>query len=197
MACVEFLPPAAACTWIGSALVALGAALFAYSRPFSIEKIGALGLEFKLREPIVHPGDPRAKKPSLITIVVGIFFGGVGVVKTNFPAEWPKKLSDVCSAELQISAIDDYMEVRVNGSLVSKGQYGETPDWVDIRPLLRKGPNQIETTIQNGQYGGCGGTLVVKLNDFESLDYKWTWKKAENQLPNVMCFAEPRTLNLK
>lgn len=197
MACFELFPHAAASAWIGSALLASGAALFAYSRPFTVEKIGALGLEFKFQEPIAHQGDPRTKKLSFVVLIIGGLFAGAGVFKTNFPVEWPKKLTDVCTAELQISAIDDYMKVRVNDHLVATGRYGETPDWVDVKALLHKGPNKIETIIENGQYGGCGGTLVIRLNDFENPDYRWTWRTSENQPPNVMCFAELRTLNLQ
>ena len=197
MACFELLPAATATAWIGSTFLAGGAALFAYSRPFSIEKIGALGLEFKFKEPLAHQGNPRARMPAVLVLAAGAFLVAAGAFKANFPVAWPKNLSDVCAAELQLSAIDDYMEVRVNDQVVASAKYGEAPGWVDIRPLLHKGPNKIESIIQNGQYGGCGGTLVVKLNEFEHPDYKWTWKKIEIQLPNGVCFAELRTLNLQ
>ena len=197
MPCTEIFPPAATTVWLGGAALAIGAALFAMSRAFAIEKIGTLGLEFKLKVPIEHHGAPWAKRISLILLLIGLILGAVGVIKTNSPNEWPKKLADVCSAELQISEIDDYMEVRVNDKMVTSGGYKEAKDWVNILPLLHQGPNAIEAIIQNGQYGGCGGRLVVRLNSFENKDYSWAWKKTENQLPNIMCFAEPRTLNLQ
>ena len=197
MPCTEILPTASTTVWLGGAALAIGAALFAISRSFAIKKIGALGLEFEFKEPIEHPGAPWARNVSVAFLSVGLILGAAGVIKTNYPVEWPKKLADVCSAELQISEIDDYMEVRVNDKVVTSGVYNEAKDWVDILPILRRGPNKIEAIIRNSQYGGCGGALVVKLNGLENKDFSWTWKKTENQLPNIMCFAEPRTLNLQ
>lgn len=109
---------------------------------------------------------------------------------------WPTTFADVTSAELQVSDIDDLMNVSVNGNPVIQAAYGETPPWVSIAQLLRKGPNKLEVVIQNGNYGGCGGTLTLRLNRCLHPDYRWVWSRQENQAPNVVCFQQVKTLNL-
>ena len=86
------------------------------------------------------------------------------------------------------------MQVSVNDHVVSTGRYGESPDWVDIKPVLRNGPNKVESIVQNGRYGGCGGTLVLRLNGIVNPEFRWEFKKLENQLPDVVCFSEVRPL---
>lgn len=109
---------------------------------------------------------------------------------------WPTRFLEVESAELQVSEIDDIMTVTVNGNPVIQATYGQTPPWTDIKKFLHPGPNAIEVIIQNGQYGGCGGTLVLKLNGQLNPDYRWRWETRENQPPDVVCFQQVKTLNL-
>lgn len=196
MSCSAILPPAAVIVSLGGFVLATGVSIFAISRHFLIKKLSAFGLEYEFKEPIEHQGYPGLKKISYIIIVVGLLIGVLGAIKTNYPNEWPKKFADVCSARLQISEIDDYMIVRINDKDVAAGQYGEAKEWLDIAPFLHQGPNKVETVIENGPYGGCGGTVVIKLNDIDNKEFVWTWKKLENQIPHSMCFAETRTLNL-
>lgn len=197
MSCTELLPSSTALSWIGGILVGISLILFAASRPISIERIGAFGLEFKFQQAVNLPGFPGTRRPGVVVAIIGVLALLIGGAKAAFPAtEWPDRLTDVCSAELQVSSVDDLMLVRVNDREVIAAKYGETPDWVDIKSLLRNGPNKIEIIIQNGQYGGCGGVLTVRLNGKIRPDSKWAWSQTVNQLPNVVCFAEVRTLNL-
>jgi len=195
MACVDLLPTAAGSAWLGTTLLAAGVAALAYSRSFTIEKLGAFGLEFKLQEPIQHLGRPRVKYLAAALLTLGLVFAITGAVKTSQP-EWPRKYSDVCSAEVQLSKVDDLVLVNVNDTEVASAKYGETPGWKDVLPLLRKGPNKFEIIVQNGRYGGCGGQVVIRLNGLESADYKWNKQRLENQMPGIVCFAETLTLDL-
>ncbi len=196
MACSEFIPAASMAAWIGASALASGTVLFAYSRQFTIEKVGAFGLEFKLSDPIKHPGEPKARWPAIITLFLGMCFTVAGGIKAATPAEWPKKLSEVCSADVQLSKVDDLMEVLVNDKLVLRARYGETPKRVDIATHLIEGPNKVEVIVHNGLYGGCGGQLVLRLNGMENTEFKWSKQKLENHLPNVICFMETFTLDL-
>ena len=195
MTCVDLLPTSASSAWLGATLLATGIVAFAYSRSFTIEKLGAFGLEFKLQEPIRHPGYPHAKYLAVLLLAAGLVFAVGGAVKPSLP-QWPQKFSDVCSADVQLSKIDDLVVVSINDTEVASAKYGETPGRTSILSLLRKGPNKVEVIVQNGPYGGCGGQVVLRLNELENTDYRWSRQKLENQLPSVVCFAETLTLDL-
>jgi hypothetical protein len=109
---------------------------------------------------------------------------------------WPARFQEVESAELQVSEIDDIMTVTVNGVPVIRALYGQTPPWTNIKDFLHSGPNAIEVIIQNGQYGGCGGTLALRLNGQLNPDYRWRWEERGNQVPDIVCFQQVKTLNL-
>jgi hypothetical protein len=55
----------------------------------------------------------------------------------------------------------------------------------------------FEVIIINGQYGGCGGTLTLRLNGLLNPDYRWTWFEQENQMPSIICYQRVKTLNLE
>lgn len=196
MACFSFPLSLALALWLGSISLGCALLLFAYSRAWILEKVGALGVEVKLEEPVRHPGRPRARLLAAIVGVAGLVLTGFGGFRTNVPVGFPTSFSQVCSAQIQLSRVDDSMEVKVNDRTVAKATYGQALEWVDILPSLKAGANKIEVQIDNGQYGGCGGMLVGRLNGIESPSFRWERQKTENQLPNVSCFYETFTLNL-
>jgi hypothetical protein len=120
-----------------------------------------------------------------LTAVVALAYTSEPVTPTK-----PDKLSRVHSAEIQVSSVDDFMKVAVNGHIVEDAKFEDVPPWRNILPNLTVGTNQIQVTITNGQYGGCGGVLTFKFNGkiIEALTKKW--EKTNNQPPNVICFLE-------
>lgn len=183
--------------WMGASLVAMGLLALALSRPFVIEKISVFGLEFKFAAPIAYPGDRRVKLLGLILFLLGGAVSAVAGYRTAFPSQWPKSFSKVSTAEIQLAEVDDIMTVAINDHPVEQAKYGATPSWIDIKPFLHKGANKIEVIIQNGQYGGCGGSVALRLNGLENPSFKWAWSRQENQLPGVVCFAQTKTVNLE
>jgi hypothetical protein len=196
MACTPGLLSPALALWLGAIAVSVGVLLFAYTRAFSIEKLGAFGFEFKLQEPIQHLGAPRAMPFAVIAFVVGVVLALFGGFRSSAPVVFPTSFSDVCAAQLQLSKVDDEMEVRMNDVLVAKAVYGEAPGWVNVLSYLKPGANKIEVLVSNGPYGGCGGMLVGRLNNIESPSFRWEKQKTENQAPLSACFYETFTLNL-
>jgi hypothetical protein len=110
--------------------------------------------------------------------------------------DWPDKLTQVKTAEVQVSDIDDIVAVKVNGNEAVRATYGETPGWISIKDSLHEGQNAIQVLIQNGKYGGCSGTVTLRLNGITDAKHTWDWKKQENQPPGTVCFLDVKTLNL-
>ena len=183
--------------WLGGILSVVGLALLAYAKPFAVEKINAIGLEFKLKQHFESPGYPRLRPLAILILLVGIAVSTFGGYRIASPPTWPTLYSAVTRAEIQASEVDDIVLVRVNDVDVITVSYGETPPWTDVKQHLKQGNNKIEVIIQNGQYGGCGGTVAIKLNGLENQAYRWTWAQPVNQAPNVVCFAQVKTLELR
>ena len=196
MACIDLFPSPTICTWLGTILLALAVAAFAYSRSFKIEKLEALGVEFKLDEHLQHSGTPKARWLAAALLLAGLIFIVAGQFTSAQP-EWPKRFNDVCTAEMQVSRVDDILSVSVNDKEVIHATYGQALGWISIKPELRRGANKIEVIVENGRYGGCGAQMILKLNEIENPDFKWSKQKVENQIPNSVCFAETMTLNLQ
>jgi hypothetical protein len=183
--------------WFAATFSALGIVLIALSRPFQIEKLGAFGIEFKLRAPFENPGYAHLLGLGCAIFLSGIAFGVYSAYLAANPPRWPNTFAALRSAELEISEIDDLMVVWVNGKEIVRGAYGDTPDPADFKPLLHKGSNKIEVSIQNGAAGGCGGALVLRLNGLENPDFRWRWAEQKNMDAGVVCFAQTRTLLLR
>jgi len=183
--------------WLGSGAVTVGLLLIVFGRPFTLQKISVIGLEFQFKTPIKHPGYRILKRPGIVLLIVGVALSGYGGYKQLLPDTWPSRFKDLRKAEINLSEVDDVMYVSINDQRVARAEYGETPGWIDVTKHLKKGTNKIETTIENGRYGGCGGTLELKLNGFRNPEFKMTWSKPENQMPWVVCFKQVKTLILE
>lgn len=114
---------------------------------------------------------------------------------------WPPQWSDVKSAEVQASEVDDRMILRVNGNEVFDVKYGETPAWVSIKNDLRRGPNSLEVVIINGKNGGCGGSLALRLNGrlnpYEP-EGKWRWSvPMKDASIDAVCAQQVKTVDLE
>ena len=103
----------------------------------------------------------------------------------------------VHTAEIQVARVDDFMQVFVNGQQVENAKFGDTPPWRSIKSLLRQGPNSILVNIDNGQYGGCGGTLQLRINGSLIPDFSQQWAIPMQQAPvNGNCVRQVLTLDL-
>jgi hypothetical protein len=113
------------------------------------------------------------------------------------PSQWPTKFEDVKTAEVQLSEVDDQIDVSVNHAHLAHAEWGQAPPWMSIKDALHPGANAIEIWITNGEYGGCGGTATLRLNGVTNPAYSWTWKEAENRPKGTTCFRSVKTLNLE
>ena len=187
---------AATMLWFAAALFTTAVGTFALSRPFRIEKLSIFGIEAALKSPIVSKGRPWLAFIAGAVLLGAMTFGLLGVKATLLTPVWPTKLRQVRTAELQVSEIDDYVDVSVNGKQVMHAEWGEAPPWVSIKDELRRGPNAIEIRVTNGQYGGCGANVFLRMNGVTDPAFSWTWKQHESQMPGVVCFRTIKTLNL-
>lgn len=160
--------------WIGSIATVVGLALIGASRPFHIEKLSVAGIEMKFHNPISSPGYRVLKFPGGLVVILGLCSLVYSGAMKAFPETWPTKFARLKTAELQLSDVDDRMYVRVNGTLVTEARYGETPGWASFKAYLHQGSNSIEVIIENDRYGGCGGTLTLRLNGLLNPDFKWS-----------------------
>jgi hypothetical protein len=85
------------------------------------------------------------------------------------------RFDEIQTAQVQVSRVDDFMRVSVNGNQVEDAKFGETPPWRTIKPYLKRGPNSIFVLIINGQYGGCGGELQLRINGSVVTDFTREW----------------------
>ena len=110
---------------------------------------------------------------------------------------WPTQLTDVQTAELQLSDVDDEMTIWVNGQEIITSKYHDAPAWASFSNYLIDGDNIIEVSIRNGEAGqDCSGQLRLKLNGIINSGYQWYWEKDEAPA-NAECFHEKVTLSLK
>jgi hypothetical protein len=110
----------------------------------------------------------------------------------------PERLRAIHTAELRASNIDDFMDVYVNDNVVvSHATYGAILPWLSFRRFLKPGANEIRTVIKNGDYGGCGGTLDVRINGtpVESLSRAWAIPIGQATV-GELCFDEKMTFSL-
>jgi hypothetical protein len=156
---------------------------------------------------LFRPGEPWSKP--FLTIVGTLVIGAL-IVAATFSVyalqEYakptaPTKFSQLKKAELLMSEVDDFMTVIVNDKGTFRSQFGEASDWIDVTKYFTKGANKISLTITNGLYGGCGGRLELRMNGFVAPDYMWSYGTAtgitENRPPNVMCYAQVKTIVLE
>jgi len=148
----------------------------------------------------------RYKRMALITYALIVFLVCVAVVVcialffVNVVPDTEQnsqmKLTNIKSAELQVSSVDDYMQVYVNDHLVEDATFGATPPWRSFKEFLRTGPNAIKVVINNGRYGGCGGVLNFRLNGkvYEALRRSWSTPRLES-FENSNCTLEVFTMN--
>lgn len=139
---------------------------------------------------------------ALIAVVAASTFG-VRELQNYLAPSAPTRFSQLQSAEMLMSEIDDAMTVIINDDVsnVLSAKYGDAPDWTDVTKLFKQGSNKISITIMNGPYGGCGGRLELKMNGFVAPEHRWAFGTAtgitEGRPPNVMCYAQVKTIVLK
>jgi len=130
-------------------------------------------------------------------VVLVISTGAVACVALLQPASsYPKRLSRVSTAELQVSSVDDFMQVYVNDHLVEDAKFGDTPPWRPFRAFLHQGANAVKIIITNGQYGGCGGTITFQINGKVYDELRHSWVTPMNQaFANAICTLEVFTID--
>jgi hypothetical protein len=108
----------------------------------------------------------------------------------------PERLSDVDTAEMRATLIDDFLNVYVNETVVIKGSFGDYIPWLSFRQFLKHGNNEIRAFLKNGQYGGCGANFEVRINGtiIKSLGRTWS---LERSAANAVCADETMELNFK
>jgi hypothetical protein len=114
-------------------------------------------------------------------------------------SEIPRHLSDVHSAELRATNIDDFIDVFVNdNAVIERATYGAVVPWRSFRPYLKQGENEIRTVVRNGQYGGCGANLQVRINGIlvESLSAAWVIPMERATVGGV-CVDETKSFQLR
>ncbi|MFC6789041.1 hypothetical protein ACFQE0_04980 [Methylobacterium komagatae] len=97
------------------------------------------------------------------------------------------------STQVRISEIDDLMWVKINGTEVTRGEFGQSPGWVNVTSHINRGSNNVQIWIANGKYGGCGGKLEWKINDrlIHTLERRWFNDAAQ---ANAVCFTQNQTV---
>ena len=182
---------------VGTAATIIGILCAVSSRTFEVNKLGVWGVEVGLARPIKWRGRPKAWLLSFPCFILAlVLFGQAGVQNLAAP-RWPAEFRHLDMAELQLSEIDDEMIVLVNGIEVARGKYGDVPGWVSFKEELRQGPNSVEYIIANGRYGGCGGTLTLRMNGVLDSNYRWSWfKPMQDAQVGAVCFQGVKTLNL-
>jgi hypothetical protein len=111
----------------------------------------------------------------------------------------PRRLSDVHTAELRGTNVDDFLDVYVNDNIVIEhATYGAFIPWRSFRQFLKQGDNEIRAIVKNGDFGGCGANLEVRMNDvaIESLSRAWSIPMDRASVGGV-CVNEAMTFELK
>jgi hypothetical protein len=136
---------------------------------------------------------------TIVALVIAATFSVFAVQKWSEPTA-PTKFSKLAKAEILMSEIDDFMTIVVNDVATYRSQFGEATDWIDVTRHFKRGPNKVSLTIVNGQYGGCGGRLELRMNGYVAPEHRWAYGTAtgntEGKLPNVMCYAQVKTIVL-
>jgi hypothetical protein len=182
--------------WLAGVLLMLAVATLALSRPFRIDRLSIFGSEATLAKPILWPGYRL-----LVVVAVTMFLGAIITAVLGARAtlvvspEWPTKFDDVKTAELQISEVDDEVDVLVNRMHVAHAEAGPPPPWMSIKDALVPGANGIEIWITNGKLGGCAGTVTLRLNGVTDAGHTWTWENSAAP-EGSRCFTKAKTLNL-
>lgn len=182
---------------IGSTISATGLAMIAAWRGFTINRLSVFGIEFNLPNPLVVNPFPRARCPGFCLLCAGALTFGLGTYHSLSPKIWPTRFDDLQTARLRLFDVDDIMIAKVNGHEVARSEYDHPTEWINVLDKLHKGMNTVAVIIQNGTYGGCGGSLELSLNDMENVDFKWTWFEQNNQPSDIVCFERTRTVDLE
>jgi hypothetical protein len=111
----------------------------------------------------------------------------------------PRRLADVHTAELRATNVDDFLDVYVNdNAVIERATYGAFIPWRSFRPFLKQGKNEIRAVVKNGDYGGCGANLQVRINgaEVESLNRAWSIPM-ERASAGGICVDEAITFDLR
>jgi hypothetical protein len=111
----------------------------------------------------------------------------------------PQRLSDIHTAELRATNVDDFLDVYVNDNIViERATYGAFIPWRPFRQFLRQGNNEIRAIVKNGEYGGCGANLEVRINgaEVETLGRAWAIPIDRASIGGV-CVDEKITFELR
>lgn len=186
--------------WLSGVLFVFVVVFLAFARGFHLEEVGAFGLNAKLQNPVAVVGRRWLYWPGSFVLLAALIVGGFGVKEKVFRPQWPSYFEDVAKAEMLATEVDDVMDIRVNDQLFATAHFGEVPNWAEFTGLLHQGTNKVEVTVLNGQYGGCGGKLILRVNGVENPDYSWSWGTAsgvtEDRLPDIVCYQHVKTLVL-
>ena len=136
---------------------------------------------------------------ALIAMVLG-FVGYIVVAlvdKKPIAEEFPPRFSEIKSAELRISEVDDLLRLSVNGVPLPDIVFGEISEPISILPLLRKGTNSLSFAVDNGKYGGCGAKVELWINSRTASEFNWHWwKDIERSPANGNCYTFVKALFL-
>lgn len=142
-----------------------------------------------------RPSTPLVVASGLVvaTLLVATATFSVGALQDYLKPAAPTRFAQLRKAEILMSEIDDFMTVVVNGRATFRAQFGEATNWTDVTSYFKKGANTVSLMIENGQYGGCGGKLQLRLNGFVAPDNEWKFGTAagntEGKAPNVICYS--------
>jgi hypothetical protein len=137
---------------------------------------------------------------AIAAILVAAATFSVSVLQDYLKSTAPTRFAQLKKAEILMSEIDDFMTVVINDVSTFRAQFGQATNWNDVTSYFKRGANTISMTILNGQYGGCGGALQLRMNGFVAPEHHWKFGTAagntEGKAPNVMCYAHNFTVAL-
>lgn len=181
---------------LGVMATTVGILCIALSRGIRATSFSLLGLKLDIDTPIQTKGLRVLSVFGGIFLIAGLASAAWGSYHVLFPNVWPDRYQQVRSAEMRLFDVDDTMYVRVKGVDVGKATYGTSSAWIDVKDHLITGMNVFEFIVVNGKYGGCGGTASLRMNSVLREPF-WSQSVKENQLPDIVCFQETRTVELK
>jgi hypothetical protein len=99
--------------------------------------------------------------------------------------------------EVWISAVDDQVDVSLNGVVVATAQYGQRTTWVDVAPAgLPTGSHTISVTVTN-RGGPCQGQVRVKVNGTERADLLIDLLNRDPRTAAGVCLTATRVLQFE
>jgi hypothetical protein len=118
-----------------------------------------------------------ANWPLAMARFLGIYQLSSGLTENESDRAMPRRLSEIHAAELRATNVDDFLDVYVNDNVViERATYGSFVPWRSFRQFLKPGDNEIRAIVKNGDYGGCGADLEVRINGtaVASLSRSWS-----------------------